>query len=673
MLRDLVPLLRRDAGALITRCDGQIRAIDADKRTAELSLSSETPVQRWGDQEILSHDPAHIRLDRLREIGAIHLDHDTTRPVAAIRSVELRDKRLVAVVQFGRTELAEDAWKNVQDGIVKGVSVGYRIHKVQVDEDQRIVRAVDWEPYEASLTTIPADPTVGIGRTADDQQSLWRSYTLNAGHPAKETSVNKLRAILALIAVNRHLEAELLARADKIAGDTITDAQHDELKRYCAENPVKTGPDEKTRAAELAALKAQRDIVIQARSFEVDLDQAEVEAVRSTEDAQALLLRALAAKKPNTPAGKVALVVTADETDKRNDAAVDGLIAATLGARHCAGQDLGLRRKSPREIIKAMVTDLRDADNDQVARFASRQYNGLRLRDANQSAANFSTVLGNYADKVVMIGYNSAPRSHELWTTVRLVDDFKDVYAAGLKTGLLEEQVAKGAPAKEINFSEANWNAALGLFMRTLKVTYQDWRNDDLGVFAEALRMVGNMAANTEEWQVYKALLGATWTNYITTTAAFWDDTNDRLKFQGFGKTQAALESRTATVGSETVQVNPVLSHVLVTPHRYNAALAAVGQGSAGQGPVPVPVQGGVQVVKSPWLANSSLSGYSTDDFYLIAANGDPVKVLRDRLFPQPRVMQLDPGASPDMHFLIMHAFRAKLASQDFTQKGDWS
>jgi hypothetical protein len=273
----------------------------------------------------------------------------------------------------------------------------------------------------------------------------------------------------------------------------------------------------------------------------------------------------------------------------------------------------------------------------------------------------------------VIIGYNSAPRTHEMWTTERLVDDFKDVYGASVVAGLLKEQSAKGVPAEEMNLTEKNYNAALGLFMRTLKFAYQDWRNDDLGQFAEQLRMIGMIAANTEEQQVYKELLAATWTNHITTTAAFWSDTNDRLKFQGFAKTQAALESKTVTVGDETIQINPVMGFMLVTPNRYNAALSAVGQGSAGQGPIPIPVAGNIKVIKSPWLANSTLSGYSSDDYYLGAANGDGFKVLRDRLFPAPRVVQIDAGATPDQHFLVMHAFRAKLAAQDFLQKGDWA
>jgi hypothetical protein len=679
--RNLQGLQFRDAGeAALLRRDGNLAIIDKDKRIVEVSLTSETPVQRWGDIEILSHADGHIRLDRLRNVGAFHLDHDTTKRVAAIEDVQVRDRKVHVRLRFGRTALADDAWKDVEDGILKGTSAGYRVHKVESDVDARTYTAVDWEIYEGSFTSIPADPNVGVGRSADDQMTLWRSLTTattsnHAAPSAQEKTVNKLRAVLALIAAFPHAEAELTARAEKITGDTLTEAQHIEL-RACAEGMPVPG-DEKKRAADLAAAKAQLDMVTQARSFEgVTLSEDEINGVRTLDDARGLLLRKVAAVHAKRPEGQITtgITVTADATDKLREAAVDGLLASTLGTRACGdAKDLGLRRKSPCEIVRALVPDLRDADKDQVASFATRQYGRLRLRDANQSAANFSYVLGNYADKVVLMGYNSAPRTHELWTGERLVDDFKDVYGASVVAGLLKEQSAKGVPAEEMNLSEKYYNAALGLFMRTIKFTYQDWRNDDLGLFADILRNIGVIAANTEEQQVYKLLLATIWTNHITTTAAFWDDTNDRLKFTGFAKTQADLEKKTVTVGDETIQINPVVGFMLVTPNRYNAALSAVGQGSAGQGPIPIPVAGNIRVIKSAWLANAALSGYSADDFYLGASNGDTMKVLRDRLFPAPRVVQIEAGATPDQHFLAMHAFRPVLAAQDFMQKGDWS
>lgn len=694
-------LTQRDGSPLLFYRDAKLAIKDDAKRIVTVTLTSETPVLRWGDKEILSHAPGHVRLQRIREVGAFHLYHDVQRPVAAVLSCDVVDGRTVFEVQFGQKQMATDAWQDVKDNILRGASAGYRIHKVEIDEEARTVTAVDWEIYEGSFTTIPADPTVGVGRSAADQETLWRSLTTNAGKPAQESSVNKLRAILALITAHRHLEKELLERSDAIEGDTLTEAQHAELQRFCAEHPAGgkrsaggddppadppaqrqrgTDPppagDERQRAEQLRVDRVRLEAVRQAYSFDIELSDADLESVRSAGDAAQLVVRKLGEKHKSEPDQTIGLRVTAHDQDKREAAALDGLLFSTIGARALDkdAKDLGMRRKSPSEIVRAMFPEMRDFDRHQIANFATRQFNGLRLRDANQSAARLSSVLGAFTDKAVMIGYNNVVRTHERWTSTRMVDDFKPVDGVALVAGLLKEQQSKGAPGEEINLTEKAYNAALGLFLRTAKFSYQDWRNDDLGLFADMLMRIGDMAANTEEWQVYKTVVAATWTSYVTATAACWDDTNDRLKYTGFGNVQAALEAREITVEDEKLPLNAVLGTVLVPNKRYLHIKAALGQGTAGYGPTAVPVDGDIQVIKVPWLSNSSLgAGYSADDYYCVARNMDSVKVLRDRLSPQPRVQQIEAGSTPDQHFLIMHAFRAKLANQEAMQKGDWA
>jgi hypothetical protein len=212
--------------------------------------------------------------------------------------------------------------------------------------------------------------------------------------------LNKFRAVLALILIHRHLEAELLARAEKLPGDTLSDAQHAELRTW-AEAQAKPGD-----ADAQTALRAQLDLVKQARGFAVELSDDEINSVRTSAAATDMLLRKVATKQEKRPTDSVAtrVEITADATDKLRDAAVDGLLASTMGYRACGEtKDLGLRRKSPCEIFKALVPELRDADKDQVANFAVGRRSGLHLRDANQSAATFTAVLGNYADKVVLM------------------------------------------------------------------------------------------------------------------------------------------------------------------------------------------------------------------------------------------------------------------------------
>lgn len=149
--------------------------IDAEKRTAEIAFSSETPYQRYWGTEILDHSPASMRLDRLKDGGAVLLDHDPTRHVGVVEQTVIgKDRVGRAVVRFGRSAEAEAAFRDVQDGIRTKISVGYFIHRMVMEEEkdgQETYRVTDWEPIEVSLVAIPADPTVGIGRNADTEVS----------------------------------------------------------------------------------------------------------------------------------------------------------------------------------------------------------------------------------------------------------------------------------------------------------------------------------------------------------------------------------------------------------------------------------------------------------------------------------------------------------------------
>jgi len=146
-------------------------AVNEEARTVELAFSSEEPYERYWGTEILDHTPSSVRLGRLKNGGALLLDHDARRHIGVVEKVAIGDDRLGrAVVRFGRNAEADAAWKDVQDGIRRHVSVGYVIHKMVMAEEKEgheTYRVDDWEPFEVSLVAIPADPTVGVGRSAE--------------------------------------------------------------------------------------------------------------------------------------------------------------------------------------------------------------------------------------------------------------------------------------------------------------------------------------------------------------------------------------------------------------------------------------------------------------------------------------------------------------------------
>ena len=143
-------------------------AIDVEARTVTLAFASETPYPRYWGVEILDCTAPAIRQARLRSGANLLCDHDSRDVVGVVESVDIGADRVArAVVRFGKSARAEEVWVDVRDGIRRNVSVGYMIHKAQLVETKDEVdtyRVTDWEPFEVSLVSVPADPNVGVGR-----------------------------------------------------------------------------------------------------------------------------------------------------------------------------------------------------------------------------------------------------------------------------------------------------------------------------------------------------------------------------------------------------------------------------------------------------------------------------------------------------------------------------
>jgi len=159
-----------------------IRATDVNEETREvrLTFSSEARVKRWFGVEILKHGPENVDLSRLENIGAVLVNHDPNQIAGAIRDVEIgADRRGHAVIAFDKDPAGEAAFLKARSGSLRGVSVGYLINQARrVLEDETYVDpdlgelegptliAERWTPYEITLTPIPADADVGVGRDA---------------------------------------------------------------------------------------------------------------------------------------------------------------------------------------------------------------------------------------------------------------------------------------------------------------------------------------------------------------------------------------------------------------------------------------------------------------------------------------------------------------------------
>ena len=224
--RKAAPQLEHRAFAL------DARAINEEARTVNIAVSSELPVERSFGREILVHEEGAIDLGFLSSGRApLLLDHDMERQIGVIESVELSGDRVMrAKVRFGRSALAQEVFQDVVDGIRGNVSVGYRVNKMErstTDKDAYLVRS--WSPLEVSVVSIPADPSVGVGRSAAALEPK----------PTVEPSIKKEAKMADEVNLDA-VRAEAAAAAARNAADIVAlGARHN--KRDLAEAALRDG------------------------------------------------------------------------------------------------------------------------------------------------------------------------------------------------------------------------------------------------------------------------------------------------------------------------------------------------------------------------------------------------------------------------------------------------
>lgn len=141
-------------------------ALDDVARTVEASLSSEQPVFRaqLGLDEVLVHLPEAVDLTRAPLPLLTSHDRNST-PVGIIENIRIEGGKLRGLLRFGGSSRAKDVWEDVKAGVLRSISIGYEILKGAPEGSA--YRVTRWRPYEASLVSVPADPTVGIGRSIE--------------------------------------------------------------------------------------------------------------------------------------------------------------------------------------------------------------------------------------------------------------------------------------------------------------------------------------------------------------------------------------------------------------------------------------------------------------------------------------------------------------------------
>lgn len=222
--------------------------IDPTARTVELSFASEQAVDRWYGREILDMAPASVDLSRMNGGAALLINHDWDRQVGSVVKawIDQSTKKARAIVKLSRSQEGEDILRDIQDGIRSLVSVGYVIRKMVLESvvgDVETHRATDWQPFEVSLVSVPADPSVGVGRSKSDDTPAKpaATQTNRISHPKMDTTPAAPAATTPdALANDRARIKEINATCDVIVS---RNQPHAEAIRAIARKCIETGDD----------------------------------------------------------------------------------------------------------------------------------------------------------------------------------------------------------------------------------------------------------------------------------------------------------------------------------------------------------------------------------------------------------------------------------------------
>lgn len=450
---------------------------DEEKRTIPASLSSETIVKRGFGDEVLSHDPAHIDLARAKGGLPLLFSHDYDNFLGRVKNVRVEDGTLRGLLYFSKNSRADEVWKDVKTGMLRDMSIGYRIN--EAEETDTGYRAVDWSLLEASVVAVPADTSVGINRSEEREME-------------KPTDT---------------------PNSDAPTGDSVVDIQQ---ARERAE----------ARGAEAGAIAERKRVSSIKKIFELhqgdDIRSLETKCIDdgfTLEQSQGNLLRMLGGMAEPVASGDFSQDGTRGQVqmgktnmEKTLQGMGDALmVRAGLGTDEqkkdipnnpFTGMTLS---EFSREYLRAKGVNTAGMDKNRIVG-ASFQ------RDFTETAftsvvADFPALLADVANKSLLRGYSEAPETWREFCSTGSVNDFKTNSRPNMSMFPDLETVAENGefPIKEVtDWAESITATTKGALF---SITRQALINDDLSSFTKVPMLMGRAAARAIGDDVYNILL----------------------------------------------------------------------------------------------------------------------------------------------------------------------
>lgn len=438
-----MPMTTETLDLLTRRAPIEPSSLDAQARTVDVVWSTGAAVTRRDYEgtyrEVLSMKPGHVRLQRLQSGASVLFNHrfdSLDGLLGTVLSASLVDGAGRATLR-----LSERALQLVQEGLLRHVSVGYRVHAWQDSSDSqtgaRTRTAVDWEPVEISFVTMPADLGASVRSASTSKKEFEMEEEtptaggredVQPGNPGAQTVNVEIRGIVATAGLSRDFADDLIDRC--VTPDEARSAAFDELVR-------RGGGEIRTEQPRVQMAAGFDDPAVRCRAIGEALYCSRVDPNHQPSDQARQFV------------GMTLVEIARD----------------TLRARGIS--TVGL---SPGQVVTRSL----------------------------HTTSDFSAILGDTVGRTLRAAYASAPAGLKQLARQTTARDFRARSRIMLGEAPALEKVNESGEYKYGAMAEAKESYRIDTFGRIVGLSRQAIVNDDLGAFTDLSRRMGIAAADFE-------------------------------------------------------------------------------------------------------------------------------------------------------------------------------
>lgn len=590
------------------------KSFNKEKRTVDVVWTTGSKVLRspwWGEAyyEELQVDEKSIRLDRLNSGAPLlnnHSNYSLEDVIGVVESASLRDGKGYATVRLSERPEIAGLVKDIEDGIIRNISVGYAVHRyekvnapegVEVADQTPTYRATDWEPMELSFVGIPADAKA----QSRNQTQLFNCEIVNTNERGENMGKKRNGETVE----NSEAVVEPSTTTETVVAPLTEGEQGEATPPVDASASVTEGErgqqinNEQIQAQELKRGEEIRKAVRTAKLDESFADGLVKDAKCTIEKARALIFEELEKRSSSTTNNiRIENGGTMDQLKQRREAATRVLMNQFDGQKYKLENGDGEIRAHG---VLGMARRILELEGVRGAAFMSPSEVATR---ALHHSSDFALILENVANKSLRAAYDAAPNTFAPFVKTKSVSDFKDISSYSLSAGSQLEKVNEHGEIKSGSVVESKEKYAVETFGRIIGLTRKAIINDDMGAFTQIPAGLG-LRAKQKENQIFWNMIIANKVMAETGLSVFnaghknLAAAGSAIDIAALGKARAAMR---AMLDLDKQPINITPSYLVVPTGLETLADQFVSQITPNQNGQVNPFAGRLQVISEPLL-----------------------------------------------------------------------